>query len=112
MSGFFGPVDYGPPIQGARGLSATATTTATAAVLQRKVSHFSTVGAGAIVLLPHVTNVELDVLNRGANALTVTSLNDQIEGYGSSVQVAPGGNARFSMFDPPAAPPPWVWVLS
>ena len=112
MSGFFGPADYGAPVQGQQNLSATATTNATAAVLQAKVSVFTTVGIAAIVLLPHVTNCTLDVLNRGANALTVATPNDLIETYGTSVQIAPGGNARFSQFTPPAQPPPWTWWLS
>lgn len=112
MSGFFGAVDYGPAIQGASGLSVTATTIAAAAVLQRHVSVFTSVVAGGIVLLPHVTNCQLIVMNRGANALTVATPQDLIETYGTSVQVAAGGDATFWQFTPPAQPPPWVWWLS
>ena len=112
MSGFFGPTDYGPGVQGQQNLSATATTNATAAVLQTKISIFTTVGVGGIVLLPHVTDCELIVLNRGANALTVATTQDLIETYGTSVFIAPGGNARFMQFTPPSQPPPWTWWLS
>ena len=112
MSGVFGPVDYGPTVQGQRGLSATATNAATASVLQFEVNVFETVGLNAVVLLPSVTNCGIVVMNRGANALNVTTQTDQIETYGSVVAVAPGGDSTFWMFDPPMKPAPRTWWLS
>ena len=106
MSGF--QVDFGETVPGVGGLDATGSSISQPILLVRKVSVFTTVPAGAAVELPssYAAGTELRVLNRGANVLLVTPGSGQVENYGTSlpVSVAPGGNANFCSFDPPATP--------
>ena len=111
------PVDFGEETPGHAGLSAMGTTTATAFQITRKISVFNTVAAGAISALPvsYAANTELRVLNRGTNTLSVwPGAANQIENYGTGVVlgVAPGGNANFTSFDPPAKNSPRTWWLT
>lgn len=116
MSGFM-PIDFGERIPGQGALDATGSTSAAPFLLTKKTSIFTTVPSGAVAGLPssYSSGTELVVLNRGANALSVQPPSaDQIEGYGLgvAVEIAPGGNARFTSFDMPAAGSPRTWWLT
>ena len=98
------PQQFGAQVPGQTGLSATGTTALTATQIYVKYSIFSTVVAGAIAQLPgaNASEVELIVMPRGGNDLTVIpDPGGQIENFGMDVgvRVADGGSATFVCVD-------------
>lgn len=98
------PQQFGAQVPGLTGLSATGTTPLTATQIYVKYSIFSTVVAGGTAQLPgaNASEVELIVMPRGGNDLTVIpDPGGQIESYGADVgvQVADGGSATFVCVD-------------
>lgn len=111
------PQDFGERVSGISGVTATGSTQADAYQIGRKVTVFTTVGAGTAAVLPssYASGTEIRVLNRGANGLRLyPAKGDQIETYGvdAYVTVAPGGDANLCSFDQPASPSPRTWWLT
>lgn len=107
------PQDFGPAAQGVVGMSAIGTTTMTATQIYAQYSVFTLVVAGGIAQLPSVSQVELTVLSRGSNDLTIVpDKGGQIDSFGvdASVSIPVGGNATFVCVDAPtpfAVPRQW-----
>lgn len=100
------PQQFGALVPGVTDMSATGTTSDTAALIYAKYSVFTTVAAGAVARLPDsgASNVELVIMPRGGNNLKIIpDRGGQIEGFGvdAPVQVLDGGNATFVCLDPP-----------
>lgn len=102
--GRLAPQQFGAQVPGQTGMSATGTTPLIATQIYVKYSIFSVVDPGAIAQLPgaNASEVELIVMPRGGNDLTVIpDPGGQIENYGTDVgvQVADGESATFVCVD-------------
>lgn len=109
------PQQFGALTPGRRFASATGVTSATAEPIYTKYTIFETVVSGGIAQLPasNASAVELVVLNRGANILSVIpDSGGQIENLGTDTAagVAVGANATFVCLDPVIAPGRQWWV--
>ncbi len=113
MSGFV--VDFGVPNAGESDQTATGTTQATAFVLTKKVTVFSSVPSGSGAVLPSscAPGASLTVCNRdAANSLNLyPASGDQIEAgsVDAPVAVPIGGNVTLVSFAPVLSPAPRVW---
>src|ERR1700761_6892493 len=109
-----GVIDFGLPVSGLSGLTATGTNQATALPLLKRVNVFTSVPPGSGCVLPsaYAAGTSILVLNRDTqNLLVYPPGSDQIEGNGSGIplSIAPGGNAELTSFDAPLSQPPRAW---
>ncbi len=109
--------DFGPPLPGDTALSATGSSQADALPIKKRGNVFTTVASGTGAVLPSsfAAGARIEICNRGSNALLVyPSEGDQIESYGVNqpVQVAVGGNAYFTCYDPPLSAVSRTWWLT
>lgn len=113
MSGFV--ADFGVPNSGLSGQVALGSSLATAYVLKKEVTVFSSVpsGTGAVLPSSYAPGVLLTVCNRDAtNALLLyPGLGDQIEATGVNVpaSIPVGANVTLISFDPPLSRSPRTW---
>lgn len=109
----FRAADFGRLESAETNAAATGTTVNTGFVLAKEMTVFSTVGPGAIALLPagpNASNCRVTLRNRGANSLILVTTTDQIENYGTSVSVAPGGDATLECGDATLVQPKTWWL--
>jgi hypothetical protein len=110
------PKDFGLPVSGLAGLTATGMTQLTAQPLMRHVNVFQHVPLGSGCILPsqYSPGIQIQILNRGPNPLILwPSLGDQIENFGinAGFSILAGSNAQTVSFDEPLAHNPRTWWL-
>jgi hypothetical protein len=115
MSGTFSK-DFGVNVPGESGVSLTGSTIGTAYLIKKKVTVVTSSVTGGLLLLPssYASGTHLLVKNRSSTTISVSpGSTNQIENYGlgRALDVASGGDAEFTSFDPPAAPAPRTWWL-
>ncbi len=108
----FIPQNFGTPISGASGLTATGTNQATAFPVFAQQAAFSTVASGTGAVLPPASGGPITIYNDGANALLVyPAPGDQIQGSAidAAVTILAGRSATFTSFDGLLTAPPRIW---